>query len=114
MASVYVKRGKFYARWKDGRGRWRHSILSCRTKRDAQNDAIDLERKAERQRRGLEPIPDDTPECTFGELFEWWWKEYGSRQRGDWESFLRKHLVKGLGKLATSAVTSARIEQLLQ
>src|SRR5205823_12317993 len=99
MASVYVKRGKFYARWKDGVGRWRHTTLSCRTKRDALNDALDLERKADRQRRGLEALPEDLPEPrSFGDLFEWWWAEYGSRQRGDWESFLRKHLVEGLGK----------------
>ena len=114
MASVYVKRGKFYARWKDASGRWRHTILCCRTKRDAQNDAIDLERKAERQRRGLEPLADDTPDRTFAELFEWWWGEYGSRQRGDWESFLRKHLVQGLGSRSTASMTTARIEEFLQ
>jgi integrase len=114
MASVYVKRGKFYARWMDAHGRWRHTVLSCRTKRDALNDAIDLERKADRQRRGLEPLLEDAPERSFGELFEWWWSEYGSRQRGDMGSFLRRHLLLGLGKLSAASVTTARIEELLQ
>jgi len=114
MASVYVKRGKFYARWRDASGRWRHSITSCRTKRDALRDANDMERKADRQRRGLEALPEDAPDQTFAELFEWWWTEYGSRHRGDMGSFLRRHLLLGLGKLAAVSVTSARIEEFLQ
>ena len=65
MASVYLKRGKFYARWKDAGGRWRHSITSCRTKREALRDANDMERKGERQRRGLEALPEDLPHQTF-------------------------------------------------
>jgi len=56
VASVFEKHGKYYARWKDAAGRWRKQATSCRTKRDAQRDADDLERKAERQRKGLEPL----------------------------------------------------------
>jgi len=107
MASVFEKHGKYYARWKDAAGRWRKEATSCRTKRDAQRNADDLERKAERQRKGLEPLDVDAPQMTFAELFEWWWKEYGSRQRSDHESFLRKRLLPGLGKLAVVEVTTA-------
>jgi integrase len=73
-----------------------------------------MERKADRQRRGLEALPEDAPDQTFAELFEWWWTEYGSRHRGDMGSFLRRHLLLGLGKLAAVGVTSARIEEFLQ
>jgi hypothetical protein len=73
-----------------------------------------MERKADRQRRGLEALPEDTPDQTFTSLFEWWWTEYGSRHRGDMGSFLRRHLLIGLGKLAAVSVTSARIEEFLQ
>src|SRR5439155_18853568 len=81
MASVFEKHGKYYARWKDAAGRWRKQATSCRTKRDARRDADDLERKAERQRKGLEPLAEDAPQMTFAQLFEWWWREYGTRLR---------------------------------
>jgi len=31
---------------------------------------------------------------TFAQLFEWWWKEYGSRLRGENEPFARKRLLQ--------------------
>src|SRR5260370_3849710 len=114
MASVFKKRGKYYARWKDAAGRWRKQATSCRTKRDAQRDADDLERKAERQRKGLEPLAEDAPQMTFTELFEWWWKEYGTRLRGDNEAFARKRLLPALGNFALVEVTAAKIEGALQ
>jgi len=113
-ASVFRKNGKYYARWKDAAGRWRRQATSCQTKRDAQRDADDLERKAERQRKGLEPLAEDAPRMTFAELFEWWWKEYGSRLRGDNEAFARKRLLLLLGGLAVAEVTAAKIEGALQ
>ncbi len=114
MASVFEKHGKYYARWKDAAGRWRKQATSCRTKRDAQRDADDLERKAERQRKGLEPLAQDAPQMTFAELFEWWWKEYGTRLHGDNEAFARKRLLLPLGGLAVVEVTAAKIEGALQ
>lgn len=114
MASVFEKHGKYYARWKDAAGRWRRQATSCRTKRDAQRDADDLERKSERQRKGLEPLAEDAPQMTFAQLFEWWWKEYGTRLRGDNEAFARKRLLLPLGGLAVVEVTAAKIEGALQ
>ena len=114
MASVFEKHGKYYARWKDAAGRWRKRATSCRTKRDAQRDADDLERKAERQSKGLEPLIEDAPQMTFAQLFEWWWNEYGARLRGDNEAFARKRLLPALGSLALVEVTAAKIEGALQ
>jgi len=57
--------------WKDAAGRWRKQVSSCTTRRDAQRDADDLERKAERQSKGLEPLIEDAPQVTFAQLFEW-------------------------------------------
>jgi len=112
VASVFEKNGNYYLRWKDAAGRWRKQISACRTKRDAQRDADDLERKAERQSKGLEPLIEDAPQLTFAQLFEWWWEEYGSRLRGDNEPFARKRLLPTLGKFALVEVTAARIEAL--
>ena len=114
MASVFEKNGNYYLRWKDAAGRWRKQISACRTKRDAQRDADDLKRKAERQSKGLEPLIEDAPQLTFAQLFEWWWEEYGSRLRGDNEPFARKRLLPTLGKFALVEVTAARIEGALQ
>ncbi len=61
MASVYVKHGRYYARWRDAAGNRQRAVTACRTKKEAQRFAEDLERKAERQARGLETLPEDLP-----------------------------------------------------
>ncbi len=114
MASVYSKHGRYYTRWKDAAGRWQRAVTICRTKKEAQRFAEDLERKAERQARGLETLPDDLPHLTFAELLEWWWSEYGSKPRGYELGFLQKRLLPCLGKLALAAVSPARLEAMLQ
>jgi hypothetical protein len=70
MASVYQKRGVWYARHKDAAGRWVGVSLKAQTKTEAKRLAQDLERKAERQRHGLEALPSDSA-LTLGELCEW-------------------------------------------
>ncbi len=114
MASIYVKRGRYYARWKDAAGNWQRSVTACRTKKEAQYFAEDLERKAERQSRGLETLPEDSPRLTFAELLDWWWSEYGSKLRGYDLGFFQKRLLPRLGKLALAEVTPARLEGTLQ
>ncbi len=57
MASAYEKRpGKFYARWKDRHGVWRHTATKARTKGEAKQIATELEQRAWRQRMGLEQL----------------------------------------------------------
>jgi hypothetical protein len=57
-ASVYQKRGRgtWYLRVKDAVGRWADIASTAKTKTEARRLAADLERKAERQRLGLEPF----------------------------------------------------------
>src|SRR5436305_1120489 len=76
MASVYQKRprGTWYLRTKDATGRWVDTPSKARTKAEAKRLAADLERKAERQRLGLEPLPTDCT-LTVGELATWWLRE---------------------------------------
>jgi hypothetical protein len=81
------KRGTFYAQWKDAAGTRRREATACTTRREAQRLAEELDRKAERQRRGLEPLPEPVPTMTFGELFDWWMKEYGSGCAGSSRAF---------------------------
>ena len=110
-----TRRGQFWsARWRDASGRWREKRTKCRTKTEALVLARDLEHKADRQRLGLEPLPDRRAAMSFGDLFSWWWKEYGRRRRSpDIDKVARKHLLPTLGGLALSDVTPARLEGLL-
>lgn len=115
MASVFMKRGRWYARYRNAAGRWTRKVTACTRKRDAQRLADDMERRAERQRAGLDPLPSDAPTLTFGELAAWWMREYGSRLRScdTLRASLDLHLLPALGTLALGDVTPARLEGLI-
>lgn len=74
MASVYEKRGTWYANFKDATGRRRNVATKATTKTEARRLALDLERQAERARFGLEPLPSDST-LTLGDLCTWWLRE---------------------------------------
>lgn len=61
MASVYQKRGTWYARVKHATGAWRSLATKAANKTEARRLAEDIERRAERQRHGLEPLPSRWP-----------------------------------------------------
>ena len=72
MASAYWRAGKLYMRYKDERGRWKDKVCDARTKTEAKRLADDLERKCERQRLGLEPMPLENGGGTIAELLIGW------------------------------------------
>jgi len=113
MASVYQKRGKgtWYLRVKDAAGRWTDVASTAHTKTEARRLAAELERKAERQRLGLEPLPTDCA-LSVGELVEWWLEERcPSASRSREQSRLRKNVVRtALGAVPVRRLTSARVE----
>src|SRR5258706_927071 len=76
MASVYRRAGKLYLRYKDERGQWKDRVSDARLKPEAKRLADDLERKCERQRLGLEPMPPEDGGGTLAELLEWWLDTY--------------------------------------
>lgn len=113
MAEPYEKNGRWYVRYKDARGAWRDKATSARTKTEARRLQLELERKTERQRLGLEPLPSDTPEMTFGAAMDLWWSEHGRRLRSHTiRRFMEKHLRAELGPLPLSQV-GERVESLL-
>src|SRR5712664_4755269 len=71
MASVFKRDGRWYLRFKDSAGRWTQQPSAARTKTQARRLADELERKAERERLRLEPIPTDS-DLSLAELCEWW------------------------------------------
>jgi len=117
MASVYPKGDKWYLRFRDETGRWRDRASAARSKTEARRLADDLERKCERQRLGLEAIPDADGGGTFAALLEWWLDTYSrvspSHKRNT--STVTKHLLdSALAPLRLVDVTSGKIESFLQ
>jgi len=112
MASVYEKAGKWYLRWKGPDGRWRDQVSTSQSKTEARRLAGDLERRAERQRMGLEPMPTDSS-MTLGQLCGWWLKERCPKTSAYRErSRLRRNVIDAaLGALPLTAVNAARIEE---
>ncbi len=117
MASVYEKAGKLYIHYKDARGKWRDKASSARTKTEARRLAGELERRCERQRLGLEPLPAEDGGGTFDELMKWWLDTYsaGSPSHKRNEFSVQKNLIGSeLGALRLVHVTPATIEVFLQ
>jgi integrase len=115
MASVFQRGGRWYVRFRDPRGLWVKQVSTAKSKTEARRLAEDLERKAERQRHGLEALPDDSG-LTLDGLCDWWLTNKCPqaslyRERGR----LQKH-VKGtaFGRLPARVITGAAIEKHLR
>jgi len=117
MAYVTRKVGTFYANWPDAAGRWRRKATTAKTKSAAQKLADDLEAKAERQRFGLEPLPDPNGGGLWTDLVNWYGREYASVQPQfrRWQSTRDVHLTTGpfVGKRVVD-VTPELLESWLQ
>ncbi len=117
MASVYEKAGKWYMRVKDAGGRWRDKVTQARTKTEARRMADELERKAERQRLGLEErLPEDGG-GTLAELLQWWLDNYSvnSPAHPSNLSQITRHLLpSSLAGLPLTAVTAPRLRAFLK
>jgi len=105
-------RGKTWSvRWKDALGAWQETASTATTKREADRLCRELERKVERQRLGLEPLPADAS-MTFGELCTWWLdNRCPPATRYDETKRLGKHVLRTkLGELRLAHVDSAAID----
>jgi hypothetical protein len=58
-APEYQRDGRWVGSWKDAAGRWREKRTTCPTKAEARRMREDLERQAERQAMGLEPLVEN-------------------------------------------------------
>jgi len=115
MASVYQKRGTWYANYKDATGRRRNVATKATTKTEARRLAADLERQSERARFGLEALPSEST-LTLGELCTWWLTERCPEASVAIETQrLGKHVHRSsLGALPLRYVTEAAIETRLR
>jgi integrase len=111
MGSVYQKEGRWVAKAKVG-GRWKAFGLKCQSKTEAKRLLQEIERKAERQRLGLEPLPSDCT-MTLAELGAWYIKNRCPEPSQAIEgSRFRKYVYqKPIGALQLPAATSAVLDQ---
>ena len=117
MASAYEKRrGRFYARWKDRHGVWQDTPTAARTKREANQAAIELEQRAWRQRMGLEQLASQDGSGTVRDLMTWWLETFseGMPSHAKNLSTIENHLLKGkLADVRLAELTKGRIETFL-
>lgn len=114
MGSEYERDGRWVVSWKDAAGRWREKRTTCRTKAEARRMREDLERQAERQAMGLEPLLQNRGKASFGELMDWWWERHGRRLKSPTiRGFIEKHLRAPLGDVPMLQVTAERFDKLL-
>ncbi len=117
MASVYAKAGKWYMRFKDSSGRWRDRVTKAHTKTEARRIADELERKAERQRLGLEERPPEDGGGTLGDLLRWWLDTHSAQSPShpSNQSQITRHLLpSNLAALPLTAVTAPRLRAFLK
>jgi integrase len=117
MPSVSERGGRWYVRYRDASGKWVRQVSTAETKTAARRLAAELERRAERQRLGLEPLAPADGGGTLAELLQWWLDTY-SKGRPSYignVSSVKKHLIGApIGALRLSDETSGRLEEFLQ
>lgn len=117
MASVSRRGGKWYVKFQDGFGRWTRKVCTADSKTGAKRLASEMERQAERQRLGLEPLPAADGGGTLGELFRWWLDTYSSRMPSHGRNVysIEKHFLSApIAEIKLAHVTSGVIETFLQ
>src|ERR1700737_4684475 len=105
---VLLKDGRYVLRWTNGIGKRVWLTSKAETKAEARRLLRDLERQAERQRLGLEPLPTEDGGGTLGELLQWWLDNIskGSPSHTSNVSVVGKHyLPSELARLPLTAVT---------
>lgn len=109
------KRGKKYwsIGWTDSAGVPRQKATKCTTKTQALDVARDLERRADRARRNLEPEPEK--DITFEEAAWKWFAQLGKRYRSKKtaEAALRHRILPYLGQVYCRAMRRRHVRAML-
>jgi hypothetical protein len=108
MASAQKRGAKWYAKYRDARGKRVRVKTTKRTKKACQALAHELEADAERQRHGLAPLRKPCT-TTLADGSNWWLKHRcPAASAGKDRCRLQKHIInQPIGKLLLSEVTPA-------
>ena len=104
-------------KYKDVTGEWQSEGTRAAAKAEAKLLLLEVERKVERQRHGLEPIKLNPELWTVADLMRWWLATYSRHHESHVsnESAVRNHILSaGIATKRLEHVTSADVEQLLQ
>jgi integrase len=115
MAYVRLKGSAWHVYYRLAGGRWTSTTTTAKSKTEAKRLAGELERREERRRLGLDPLPSDTT-TTFWALCDWWLEHRcGERSRDVERARLGKH-IRGtaLGELPLGQVTKSALEDRLR
>jgi integrase len=117
MGSVFKRDGTWLVKFKDGGGAWVQERTRAQSKTEAKALLLEFERKAERQRHGLEPLTLNPEGWTLADLMRWWLETYSVHlEAHEQNGFAVRHHILGSRAAAKplEQVTSAVVEQLLQ
>jgi integrase len=117
IGSVYKRGRTWWLKYKDATGTWKPEATKAATKTEAKALLHEIERRVERQRRGLEPLSLNPDGWTVADLMRWWLETY-SRHSPSHERNLgtvrRESLGSTLADKLLQHVQAGDLEQLLQ
>ncbi len=109
-------RSRWIAQWTDpATGRLRQKSVRAKDKREADRLEFELQRHAQRQREGLEPLGSDAGAATVGRLLDRWLtaKQHAPSAARD-ASAVRKHLLaSALADIVVSQLKASDVENFL-
>jgi integrase len=117
MSSVYKRGKRWWIRYRDAHRQWQSEACTATTKTEAKDLATDVERRCERQRRGLDPIPPRDGGGSLGDLFRWWLETYSQPRTShvrDTYTVERHFLSDPIARIKLVDVTPGVIERFLQ
>jgi hypothetical protein len=106
MGSVFKRDGIWLLKFKDGGDTWVQERTKAQSKTEAKALLVELERRAERQRHGLEPLTQNPEGWTLADLMRWWLETYSAHLEAHEHDRLsvRSHLLE-------SPLAARRLEQ---
>src|SRR5262249_38856943 len=116
VASAYLKRGRWYLSYKNAHGAWVAEASTAKTKTEARRLADEIERRAERERRGLDEGQGSAAAWSVGDLLRWWLETYSSSLAAHDTNKLtiERHLLSApIASMNVTRVGPGDIEQLL-
>jgi hypothetical protein len=109
------KAERWIIQWRDARGRVRQRSLVGGTQREAEREAFEEERRADRQRRGLEPMDAENGGGTLADLLRRWHKVNAQKASAERNLFvMEKHLLRSpLGEKRLAELKASDVENYL-
>ncbi len=117
MGSVFRRGAVWWIKFKSPTGAWSAQPTRAQTKAEAKGLLVEVERRAERQKLGLEALTRNPERWSLADLVRWWLEEYSRHHasHGRNVSVIRKHILAApLAAKQLEDVAAADVEGWLQ